>query len=96
MELFIFATFHAAAGNEQSLERALAEIVPPSRQEVGCIAINAFRCTRDARLFYIHSCWTDEAAFEIHATLAHTLKFIATVEPLIDHPLEVTRTALIG
>jgi quinol monooxygenase YgiN len=96
MELFIFARFHAAAGNELALKQALDEIVPPSREEDGCIAINAFRCTHDARLFYIHSRWKNEEAFEVHATLAHTLKFIATVESLIDHPLEVTRTILIG
>ncbi len=32
-----------------------------------------------------------KAAFELHATLPHTVKFIEKVATLIDHPLEVTR-----
>jgi hypothetical protein len=30
------------------------------------------------------------AAFDLHATLPHTLRFISTVEQLIDHPLMVS------
>jgi quinol monooxygenase YgiN len=95
MELFIFARFHAREGNEGAVEQALAEVVGPSRLEPGCIAIHAYRSSRDARLFYIHSRWKDEAAFEIHAALPHTVHFIETVEPLVDQPLEVTRANLI-
>ncbi len=40
--------------------------------------------------FYIHSRWRDMAAFERHAGLPHTVRFVASVEPLIDHPLTVT------
>jgi quinol monooxygenase YgiN len=40
---------------------------------------------RDPQLFYIHSRWTDEAAFERHAGLAHTVRFVERVEPLIGH-----------
>jgi quinol monooxygenase YgiN len=45
---------------------------------------------------YIHSRWTDEAAFDIHAGLPHTARFLARVQPLIDHPLDVTRARPIG
>jgi quinol monooxygenase YgiN len=44
----------------------------------------------------IHSRWEDEAAFEDHAGLPHTERFLERVEPLIDHPLDVTRTERIG
>jgi len=37
-------------------------VVAPSRAEPGCLDIHAFRSTRDARLFYIHSRWKDEAS----------------------------------
>ena len=96
MELFIFARFHARAGQESAVADALGDVVGPTREEPGCLAIDAFRSTRDARLFYIHSRWKDEAAFEVHAGLPHTVRFLARVQPLIDHPLDVTRTELIG
>lgn len=96
MELFIFARFHARPGNETAVADALREIVPPTREEPGCLAIHAFRSVRDSRLFYIHSRWKDEGAFELHAGLPHTTRFLTRVEPLLDHPLDVTRTERIG
>jgi quinol monooxygenase YgiN len=91
MELFIFARFHAREGNQSAVEQALTDVVAASRPEPGCLTIHAYRSARDPRLFYIHSRWKDEAAFEIHAALPHTMHFIKTVEPLVDQPLEVTR-----
>jgi quinol monooxygenase YgiN len=96
MELFIFARFHARPGNEGAVEGALLDVLAPSREEPGCLGIHAFRSIRDARLFYIHSRWKDEAAFEYHAGLPHTVRFLDCVEPLIDHPLNVTRAERIG
>jgi quinol monooxygenase YgiN len=97
MELFIFAPFHVRAGNEIAAEQALRGILVPSRQEAGCLSIHAFRSIRDPRLFYIHSSWTDEAAFEIHAGLPHTVRFLESMKSLIDHPLEdAARTELIA
>ena len=96
MELFIFARFHARPGNEAAVSEALLEVVAPSREEPGCLSIHAFRSVRDPRLFYIHSRWKDETAFETHAGLPHTVSFIDRVATLIDHPLDVTRAARIG
>jgi quinol monooxygenase YgiN len=96
MELFIFARFHAVEGNESAVGEAVGDVIVPTRAEPGCLSIQAFRSTRDPRLFYIHSRWTNEAAFEHHATLPHTVRFIERVQSLIDHPLDVTRAKLIG
>ena len=96
MALYIFARFHAQAGNESSVAEALSDVLRPSREEAGCLSVHAFRSTGDPRLFYILSRWMDEDAFENHATLPHTVRFIERVGSLIDHPLEVTRAELIG
>ena len=93
-ELFVFARFHAHPGREDALAAALHEVVAATREETGNLAIAAFRSVRDPRLFYIHSRWVDEAAFDHHGDLPHTLHFLATVEPLIDHSLDITRTRL--
>ncbi len=96
MGLFIFARFHARRSNEGALAKALLENLVPVRQEVGCLSINVFRSVRDPRLFYIHSRWSGEAAFELHASLPHTVRFLDRVQPLIDHPLDVMRAERIG
>ena len=96
MELFIFARFHARPGNEGVVADALLDVLAPTREEPGCLSIGDFRSIRDPQLFYVHSRWKDEAAFENHAKLPHTVRFLERVEPLIDHPLDVTRAERIG
>jgi quinol monooxygenase YgiN len=90
-ELFIVGRFHAAPGNEKSVEEAILTNMPPSRDEPGCLHVNAFRSMRDPRLFFIVSGWKDEAAFELHATLPHTVRLLERVGPLIDHPFDINR-----
>jgi quinol monooxygenase YgiN len=96
MELFVFARLHARPGDQAAVADALRDVLAASREEPGCVRIHAFRSIRDPRLFYVHSRWKDEAAFEHHAGLPHTVRFLARVEPLIDHPLDVTRAERIG
>jgi quinol monooxygenase YgiN len=96
MELFIFGRFHARPGCENALAEAMLAGLAPTRAEPGCLSSNVFRATRDPQLFFIHSRWKDEAAFELHAEMPHTVHFLECVEPLIDHPLDVRRTERIG
>jgi quinol monooxygenase YgiN len=91
MELFIFARFHAREGQEAAVAAALRGVSGPTQAEQGCLFQKAYRSIRDGRLFYVHSRWKDEAAFELHAGLPHTVRFIEKVQALIDHPLDVNR-----
>jgi quinol monooxygenase YgiN len=94
-ELFIFARFHARSGQEKGVEAALRKVVTPTRQEPGCLSIHVFRSIRDARLFYIHSRWVDEAAFDNHVDQPYTRQFVEEVQPLVDHELDTTRANVI-
>ena len=96
MELFFFARFHVRPECEAAAEEALRNVLASSRAEAGCLGIHAFRSTTDPLLFYIHSRWIDAAAFEVHARLPHTVHFIEHMESLVDHPIDFTRTQLIG
>jgi quinol monooxygenase YgiN len=96
MALFIFARFHASAGNERAVEQVIRDVLGPSSEEAGCLSIHAFRSKRDPRLFYIHSRWVDEDAFEDHARRPHTVRFLELVERLVDHELDVTRAELLA
>lgn len=92
MELFIFARFHAGPGNEAAVYEAVRQGLGPTREEAGCLSIQAFRSIGDARDFYIHSRWTDRAAFERHVQLPHTVRFRESIAPLIDSPFKVALT----
>jgi quinol monooxygenase YgiN len=96
MELIIIARFHAREGQEDAVAAALRAQVPKVRPEPGCLAIAAYRSVRDKRLFFIHSRWIDEAAFEVHAELPDTQRFVETMERLIDHPFDAARTQAIA
>ena len=90
MEVFVFARLHARPGMQSLVRQAMFEVQGPTRTEPGCLAYGAFRSVRDPDEFYIHSRWIDMAAFESHAQLAHTIRFVDAVEPLLDHPFKVT------
>ena len=92
MEIFIFARFHAREGREQALAPALREQLAPVRAEPGCLAMGVYASVRNPRLFWIHSRWIDEAAFQVHADLPNTQRFMERAEGLIDHPFDATRT----
>jgi quinol monooxygenase YgiN len=95
-EQFVFVKLHAREGEENAVEEALREVMGPSREEPGCISFHVFRSVRDPRLFYIHSRWLDETAFQKHAVLAHTERFLKKVDALLDHPRDVARTEMIA
>jgi len=95
MACYVFARFHARPGQETAMEQALHEVLSPTREEASCLETHTFRSTRDPGLFYIHSRWKDEAAFDTHAGLPHTRRFLECVEPLLDQPREVTRSELL-
>lgn len=96
MEQYVFVRLHAREDEEKAVEEALREVMGPSREEEGCLSFHLFRSMRDPRLFFIHSRWVDEAAFQKHAVLPHTERFLKKVDALLDQAREVSRTEIIG
>jgi len=90
MEVFIFARFHAAPDKRKAVREAMHRVQGPTRLEPGCLGYGAFQSLRDPDEFYIHSRWKDQAAFDHHAALPHTVRFVAEVEPLLDHPFKAS------
>jgi quinol monooxygenase YgiN len=95
MELTIFARFHALEGKEDSIASELRDAVTRVRTEPGCLGIEVYRSVRDPRLFWLHSRWVHEAAFDKPVDLPETTQFVERVQRLIDHPFDVTRTRLL-
>jgi quinol monooxygenase YgiN len=92
MELHTFIRFHAREGKEEAVAQVVRNAAGDVRGEEGRVFIQYHRSTRNPRHFYIHSCWKDEAAFEVHAVLPHTIRFLDRILPLVDHELDLTRT----
>jgi quinol monooxygenase YgiN len=92
VEIFTVARFHALPGSEDAAAKAMREVHVGTVEEPGCLSHEVYCSIRDPGLFFIISRWKDEPAFEVHALLPHTLRFLERIEPLIDHEVEVIRT----
>ena len=94
--LTIFARFHAHEGRDEETAALLQRQAGLVRMEPGCLDIEVFRATHDPRLFHLQSRWRDADAFEVHADLECTTRFLAQMDTLLDQPREVTRSRPIG
>lgn len=70
---------------------ALLSAIGPTRAEGGCVSIQAFETMREPVTFAIHSEWLNEAAFDLHSRLTHTVQFVSAAERLLGHPVEGLR-----
>ena len=96
MPFYIFARFDPKPGREQELREELERVLAPTRAEPGCVHIHYYESVRAPSVYFIHSEWVDEAAFDRHAGLPHTRRFAAAVEDLMTNPLQAIRTRQAG
>jgi len=92
MPVHFVVRFEPRPGKAAAFREELLRVVGPTRAETGCLAIHVFESLREPVLFAIHSEWADEAAFELHAQLAHTVQFLAAAKELLTHPVEGLRS----
>lgn len=77
---------------EAAFRDELLRVVPPSRAEPGCLSIHAFESLHEPPEFAIHSEWIDEAAFEKHAQMPHTVRFVEAAEKVLTHAIQGLRS----
>lgn len=83
--------FEARDGCEDSFRAALHAVADASRRELGCVGFRVFEAAHDPRVFAIHSEWTNDAAFDLHATLPHTRRFLTEGAALLTHEIHGLR-----
>lgn len=96
MPLYIFAHFEPSPGKDRQLRDELMLILEPTRAEPGCVRIHLYESTREPLVYFIHSEWIDEPAFDAHIELPHTQRFAGLIDDLIVQPLKAVRTKQIG
>ena len=96
MSMHFIVRFEPQPGKEAEFRQAMLRNVEPSRAEKGCLALRTFESIREPKVFAIYSEWVDEAAFELHARLPHTVRFLEAAEKLLTHPVQGLRTREIG
>ena len=96
MSFHFIIQFEPIAGREAAFREELLRVNEPSRAELGCLRLDVFESIREPCTFAIHSEWVDEAAFELHATLPHTLQFLAAAKTLLRNEVRGLRLAQIA
>ena len=96
MSFHFIVRFEPLPGKEAAFRDELLRVNEPSRAEAGCLRIDVFESLREPFVFAIHSEWVDEASFELHAGLPHTVRFLAAAETLLTHPVQGLRLRHIG
>ena len=96
MSIHCIVRFEPLPGKEAAFRDELLRVNQPSRAEMGCLRLDVFESLREPFVFAVYSEWVDEASFELHATLPHTLRFLAAAETLLPHPVQALRLRQIG
>ncbi len=96
MSVDVFIRLEPLPGKEAAFREEVLRVAEAMRGEAGCVGIHVFESLREPRVFAIHSEWVDEAAFERHAQLPHTVRFLACANELLSHAVEGLRTRRIG
>ena len=96
MAFHFLVHFEPQAGKEHEFRQELLRVVPQTQAEPDCLLIRALESLSAPPRFAIYSEWTDEAAFERHAELPHTVAFIAAAEKLLTHPVKGFRARQIA
>lgn len=96
MAFHFVVRFDAPAAQSAEFRDELLRVAGPTRAEAGCLRYEAFESVRDPGAFAIHSEWVDEAAFEAHSRMPHTVRFVTAAERLLGRPVEGLRGREIG
>lgn len=96
MSFHFIVRFAPPAGTDADFRRELLGVTEPTRAEPGCLSYRAFESVGDPVAFAIHSEWADEAAFEAHSRMPHTVQFIVAAERLLGRPVQGLRARQIG
>jgi quinol monooxygenase YgiN len=96
VSIHVILQFEPRPGKEAEFRDELLRVNGPSREEAGCLRIDVFESLGDPAVFAVHSEWVDEAAFDLHAALPHTVRFLTVAETLLTHKVQGLRLRRIG
>jgi len=96
LSFYSFIRLEPKPGKQLQLSDELMRLLEPTRAESGCVRIHLYEAIRDPSVFYFHSEWINEAAFDAHADTPHMVRFLGLVDDLITHPLRAVRTKRIA
>jgi quinol monooxygenase YgiN len=87
----VIATFAAAAGREEELERLLSGLVEPTRKEPGCLRYDLTRALDGSGEFVFIEEWESVATLDAHGESEHIRQMKPRLSGLVASPPKVGR-----
>jgi quinol monooxygenase YgiN len=85
----IVAFVESKPGREREVEAAIRAVVPPSRQDPGCLSYIAHREPgHDGRFVFVEQ-WASREDLSAHEKTLHFETLVKALEPLLAEPLKV-------
>ena len=85
--LTVVAVFRARAGHEMALGAALREMLPPTRQEVGCLNYDLHCSNDDPGLFFFHETWLSADDHRAHLDTPHVRHLLEISPDMLFEPI---------
>lgn len=96
LSFHFIVTFDPEPKEASAFREELLRVMECSLEEPGCMRMDVFESVGPPSVFSIHSEWIDEAAFDLHATLPHTVRFLSVAKKLLGRPVQGLRLRCIG
>ena len=87
--LISIAVLKAKAGRRDDLRAALSALVPPTRQEPGCLDYTLFELSDEPGSFYMRESFENRAALDTHFATPHFRAFEQRADELLDTPIRL-------
>jgi len=86
----VVAVLQAIKGKGEELERELIALVPPTRQEPGCINYDLHRSSEDPTMYMFYENWVNKKALDQHLEMPYLKEFSKKADRLLKKPIELS------
>jgi len=86
----VVATLKARPGQEAALRQALLALIPPTRQEPGCLNYDLHVAAEQPAVFMFHENWESKGDLDAHLQKPHLTAFLARANDLLAEPPQIT------
>lgn len=94
--LTVVATLKAKPGREAEVRQVLLALIPPTRQEPGCLNYDLHQAIGDPATFLFHENWASKQHLDDHLARPHLRALLARAEELFAEPPQIALWEKIG
>lgn len=92
----VVARLKAKPGQEEALRQALLALIPPTREEPGCLQYDLHESADTPGAFVFLESWRSKEDLDTHLARPHLKDFLGKADQLLAEPPEITLWKRIG